>query len=214
MNKLVAIFIFCFVNYNGFSQDTIVLKSLDRLFVRVLEISSTEVRYKNFFNPDGVIRVLNYNEIESITYENGKKESRFLMTNKNQKSAVPFFIIENKHISLRNKDLTHKEAFNLMLKKDPQTNSEELNGYLINAESKKNGQIGFTILSPVCILGGFYIAKRNYYGPKDLPKFKTILFTGFSLGVCSFIAAQVYKSVKNKNIRKAAEAYNNDLLSN
>lgn len=214
MNKLVAIFIFCFVNYNGFSQDTIVLKSQDSLFVRVLEISSAQIRYKIFFNPDGVIRVLNYNEIESITYENGKKEPRFLIPNKNQTNKEPFFIIENKHISLRNKDLTHKEAFNIMLKKDPQTNSEELNGFLINAESKKNGQIGFTIFSPVCILGGFYIAKRIYYGPKDLPKFKTILLSGLSLGVCSFITAQIYKSLKNKNIRKAAEVYNNDLLSN
>ena len=214
MNKLVAIFIFCFVNYNGFSQDTIVLKSQDSLFVRVLEISSAQIRYKNFFNPDGVIRVLNYNEIESITYENGKKEPRFLIPKKNQTNKEPFFIIENKHISLRNKDLTHKQAFNIMLKKDPQTNSEELNGFLINAESKKNGQIGFTILSPVFIVGGFYIAKRIYYGPKDLPKFKTILLSGLSLGVCSFITAQIYKSLKNKNIRKAAEVYNNDLLSN
>ncbi len=214
MNKLVAIFVFCFVNYNGFSQDTIVLKTQETLFVRVLEISSTEVRYKNFFNPDGVIRVLSYNEIESITYENGKKESKFLSQSKNQLNTVPFFIIENKHISLRNKDLTHKEAFKMMLKKDPQTNSEELNGFLINAESKKNGQLGFTILSPVFIVGGFYIAKRNYYGPKDLPKFKTILLSGLGLGVCSFITAQVYKNLKNKSIRKAAEAYNNDLLSN
>jgi len=214
MNKLASIVVFCLVNFYCFSQDTIVLKSQERLFVRVLEISSTEVRYKNFFNPDGVIRVLNYSEIETITYENGKKESRFLPAPKNKTSAVPFFIIENNQISLRNKDLTHKEAFNIMLKKDPQTNSEELNGFLIEAESKKNGQIGFTILSPIFIVGGFYIAKRNYYGPKDLPKFKTILLTSLSLGVCSFITAKIYKSIKNKNIRKAAEVYNNDLLTN
>ena len=214
MNKLVSIVVFCLVNLHCFSQDTIILKSQNRLFVRVLEISSTEVRYKNFFNPDGVIRVLNYSEIESITYENGKKETKFLISNKNQTSVVPFFIIDNKHISLRNRELTHKEAFNMMLKKDPQTNSEELNGLLIKAESNKNGQIGFTISSPVFIVGGFYIAKRNYYGPKDLPKFKTILLSGLSFGICSFIASKVYKSLKNKNIRKAAEVYNNDLLAN
>lgn len=214
MNKTCFIFLFCLINFSSFSQDTIVLKTSERLFVRVLEISATEVRYKNFFNPDGVIRVLMYSEIESITYESGKKETRFLKSNKPQGSIEPYFIVENKHISLRNRDLTHKEAFKIMLKKDPQTNSEELNGFLITAESKKNGQIGFTVLSPVFIVGGFYIAKRQYYGPKDLPKFKTILLSGLGLGACSFIVAQVYKSVKNKNIRKAAEAYNQDFFSN
>lgn len=214
MNKVYYIVVFCFINFLSFSQDTIVLKTNESLFVRVLEISATEVRYKNFFNPDGVIRVLRYDEIESITYESGKKEARFLKPNKTQGPTTPFFIIENKHISLRNRDLTHKEAFKIMLKKDPQTNSEELNGFLINAESKKNGQIGFTVLSPVFIIGGFYIAKRQYYGPKDLPKFKTILLSGLGLGACSFIVAQIYKSVKNKNIRKAAEAYNQEFFSN
>ena len=214
MKKCIYIVSFLFITLFSTAQDTIVLKTNESLFVRVLEISATEVRYKNFFNPDGVIRVLRYDEIESITYENGKKETRFLKPNKNQSAMMPYFIIENKHISLRNSDITHKEAFKIMLKKDPQTNSEELNGFLITAESKKNGQIGFTVLSPVFIIGGFYIAKRQYYGPKDLPKFKTILLSGLGLGACSFIVAQIYKSVKNKNIRKAAEAYNQEFFSN
>ena len=45
-------------------------------------------------------------------------------------------------------------------------------------------------------------------------KFKTILLSGLGLGACSFIVAQIYKSVKNKNIRKAAEAYNQEFFSN
>lgn len=204
---MLLVLMVCIKSINA--QDTIFVKTQKPLLVRVLEVSSTEVRYKNFYNPDGITRVLNYNEIDSITYENGKREQRFLAP-KNQ-IKDPFFVIEGNHVSLRNKDLTHMEAFKIMLQKDPQKNSDELNNALLNVESKKNGQLGFIIVSPVCLVGGFYIAKRNYYGPNDLPKFRTILLSGLGLAAGCFITSQVYKAVKNKQIRKAANLYNDEL---
>lgn len=213
MHKLVVIG-FIILSSNIFSQDTINLVTTERLLVRVLEISPTQVRYKNYYNPDGIIRFLTYDEIESITYENGKKEERFVSAQKKSKSELPYFKIEDDHISIKDQDITHKEALKMMMKKDTQTNSDELNESLVICESKKNGQIGFSILAPVCVIGGFIIAKRNYYGPNDRQKFQNILLTGISLGACSFIVAQVYKSIKNKNVRKAAKLYNQEILSN
>lgn len=199
---------------NLLSQDTIRLVTKNQLLVRVLEISSTEVKYKNYYNPDGVVRVLTYPEIESIIYENGKKEERFINFQTKKAQTMPYFKVEGKYISIADRDISHKEALKIMMKRDTQTNSDELNERLVICENKKNGQIGFSILAPVCIIGGYSIAKRNYYGPSDIPKFQTILFTGIGLGICSFITAQVYKSIKNKNIRKAAKLYNEELILN
>ncbi len=206
---IVACLICCFFSK---AQDTIFVKSSDPLLVRVLEISKIEVSYKNFFNPDGVIHKISNEQIVRIVYENGKTESLFELSQKTDaKVTQPFynkFIIENKHLSYNNQDITHAAAFKMMLKKDPQTNSDELNATLLNAESKKNGQVGFIIAGPVFLFGGAYLARRNYYGPSDKLKAQTFILSGLGLCIASEITGLVYKSLKNKQIRKAA------LLSN
>ena len=196
------------------AQDTIFAKSLEPLLVRVLEISGNEVSYKNYYNPDGVIRKLPNEQIVKIVYENGKTESRFQLKQKTT-GSIPtseMFIIDGKHIALNNADISHKEAFKIMLKKDPQTNSEELNGALINAESKRNGQIAFNIIAPAAFIGGIYFARQHRYNiPSEKLKAKAYFISGISICILSVITAQIYKSVKNKNIRKAALLYNTDI---
>ncbi len=199
-----------------FSQDTIFVKNRESLLVRVLEISKTEVSYKIFYNPDGIIYKLKNEDIQRIIYENGKEESRFQIaqkTNANPQAVTPpLFIIEENHISYNNADILHKDALKIMMKRNPQSNSDELNEALLKVEGKKNGQIAFTILAPVCVVGGLYFARRTYYGPADQFKAKAIILSGVGLGITSFITAQIYKSVKNKHIRKAALLYNKEIL--
>ena len=77
MNKFLFILFFSLTDLFLFSQDTIFTNTSQTLLVRVLEISSTEVTYKNFYNPDGIIRKLENEKILRIVYENGKEESRF-----------------------------------------------------------------------------------------------------------------------------------------
>lgn len=197
------------------AQDTIFTNTSESLIVRVLEISKTEVTYKNFHNPDGVIRKLSNTQIVRIVYENGKEESRFQLKQKTAGviSPLDLFVVEGKHIALNNIDITHKAALKIMLKRDPQTNSEELNESLINAESKKNGQIAFTVLAPTAAIAGIYLARQHRYNdPNEQMKAKTYFLSGLSVCVVSIVAAQIYKSIKNKHIRKAALLYNNEIL--
>jgi hypothetical protein len=196
------------------AQDTIFTNTSQTLLVRVLEISKTDVSYKNFYNPDGVVRILRNEEILRIVYENGKEESRFQLRQKTSGSPSPLtlFMVEGKHIALNNTDISHKAAFKIMMKKDPQTNSEELNGALIIADSRRNGQIAFNIIAPTAAVGGIYFALRHRYNdPREKLIARTFLISGFSVCVASLITAQIYRSLKNKHIRKAALEYNNDM---
>ena len=202
------------------AQDTIFTKTQEPLLVRVLEISKIEVSYKNFYNPDGIIYKIGNSEIVKIIYENGKEESRFQLTQKTDANPVVTlnsqqFVIEGHHISINNTDISYREAFKIMLKRDAHLNSDALNDCLLNAEGKKNGQLGFIIVSPLCFIGGVYFgykhAKNYYYGKQSITEGKEIFLTGAALAVITATTALIYKSLKNKQIRKAALLYNQEL---
>jgi hypothetical protein len=213
--KTICFIFFLVLSNVLFSQDTIFTNVPETLLVRVLEISSTDVTYKNFYNPDGIIRKLNNEQIAKIVYENGKEESRFQLKQKTT-GAKPFselFVVEGKHIALNNIDITHKAAYKIMMKKDPQTNSDELNEALIMADSKRNGQIAFNIIAPTTAIAGIYFARQHRYNdPKERLKAKTYFISGLSACVVSIITAQIYKSIKNKYIRKSALLYNTNIF--
>ena len=198
-----------------FAQDTIFIKTSETLLVRVLEISKEHVTYKNFYNPDGIIRKLNNEQILKIVYENGKTETLFQLKNKTSASPLKpsIFVIEGKHIALNNSDISHKNAFKIMLKNQPQTNSEELNGALVDAESKKNAQVACIVLAPTFAIGGIYFARQHRYNdPTERMKAKVYFISGLSACLVAVITSQIYKSIKNKHIRKAALLYNDEIL--
>jgi hypothetical protein len=217
MNKISSILFFFGISscHSLWSQDSLFIKESEPLLVRVLEISATEVSYKLYFNPDGIIYKVANSRIEKIVYENGKVESRFQIAKKTTAPVNGYrpgmFIIDDNHISLDNRDITHKQAFKVLLKRDPQVNSDELNMLLLDVEGKRNAQIGFTIAGPVLFLGSSYLGIRRYYGPNDKSMLRNFVLTGASLLVASEITALIYKSVKNRKIRKAAKLYNKEI---
>lgn len=62
----------CTINY--FAQDVIVKKDGTKIEARVLEITSSTVKYKNYTQPEGPIRILETYEISEIVYEDGQWE--------------------------------------------------------------------------------------------------------------------------------------------
>ena len=60
---------------NTFAQDIIVLKNGDIIKTKVLEIGSTEIKYKKYTNIDGPIYSKLISEILAINYENGTKDT-------------------------------------------------------------------------------------------------------------------------------------------
>ena len=75
MKKLLVVFFLlvggiCFMH----AQDVIVLLNGDEIEAKVLEISSSEIRYKNYNNQDGPTIVIAKSEVQAINYENGTSE--------------------------------------------------------------------------------------------------------------------------------------------
>jgi hypothetical protein len=208
LNHNVLIIVLSLAFYFSNAQDTIIKKNYEKLLVRVIEISDSTISYKVFYNPDGKIYSLSNLMIDKIIYENGYIEPKF---NSLINTSTQQIRIEGKHLSYLNQDLTHNQAFKLMLKKDPQRNSDELNSVLTDAEIRKNKQIFFTISSPVCFIGGVYVARRNYYGPHTAKEAQIYLLSGVGLAIGSGIMAVINKSIKNKKIREAALFYNQEL---
>ncbi|MDP1802725.1 MAG: hypothetical protein Q8L81_15290 [Bacteroidota bacterium] len=64
-------FIFCgAIN----AQDKMLLKNGEEFDVKITEVTSTEIRYKNFDNLTGPTRIVYRSEVFSIKYENGAKD--------------------------------------------------------------------------------------------------------------------------------------------
>lgn len=55
----------------SFAQDIIVTRDSKRIEAKILEVSSSEVKYKEASNADGPTFVLNTSEINTIIYSNG-----------------------------------------------------------------------------------------------------------------------------------------------
>ena len=54
-----------------YAQDIIVTRDAKRVEAKILEVSSSEIKYKEFNNQDGPTFVLTTNEINTIIYQNG-----------------------------------------------------------------------------------------------------------------------------------------------
>lgn len=206
----IGLIVCCFLPVAVFAQDTIYSATSGKLLVKVLEISKEEVSYKRFYNPDGIIYRIACADVQKIVYENGKAETRFAMDQKTGTETGAPFTLERKQILYENRYISSVEAYKIMMKRDPHQNSDELNEVLLLAEGKKTGQISFNIAAPVCAIGGLYLARRNYYTPKDAPKARAFVISGIGLCVTSIIVAQIFKAQKNKAIRKAALLYNQE----
>lgn len=58
-----------------YAQDVLEKKDGSTALVKVVEITSNEVKYKKYSNVDGPIYTMPINEIRSLSYENGEKET-------------------------------------------------------------------------------------------------------------------------------------------
>ena len=57
-----------------FAQDKIYRQNGKIVEAKIIEVSSSEIKYKEFSNPNGPIYVLETDRIKKIVYENGKEE--------------------------------------------------------------------------------------------------------------------------------------------
>ena len=72
MKKLSFLLTIIFVSVCSIAQDIIVTKSAKKIDAKILEVSTSEIRYKESDNLDGPVFVLRIEEINSVIYANGK----------------------------------------------------------------------------------------------------------------------------------------------
>lgn len=60
------------ISVSAFAQDIIITKDAKKIEAKILEVSKSEIKYKDFDNLEGPTFILEVEEINSITYQNGK----------------------------------------------------------------------------------------------------------------------------------------------
>ncbi len=73
--KNLTILLFIFLAKFSFAQDVIVLSDNSTILSKVLEINSSEIKYKKHSNLDGPIYSLSIDKVLAINYENGDSET-------------------------------------------------------------------------------------------------------------------------------------------
>jgi hypothetical protein len=71
----VSFLTFWAISVNSYSQDIILLKSSALIKSKVIEVTDTELKFKNFDNLEGPTRVISKSQVVSITYENGSVDN-------------------------------------------------------------------------------------------------------------------------------------------
>jgi hypothetical protein len=74
MKRTISICFVLFIKQFCFSQDTIIKYSGERIIAKVLEITSTEIKYKKIDFQDGPTYVENKFDVQQIKFANGVKE--------------------------------------------------------------------------------------------------------------------------------------------
>ena len=83
-HKLLFTLLFVAFTSTSMAQDIIVTKQSERIDAKILEISTTEIKYKRTDNPEGPTYVLPREKVASVVYANGGVES---FENKNEESG-------------------------------------------------------------------------------------------------------------------------------
>jgi len=76
LNQILLILFLTIIFSNNFcfSQDIITKKTSESIQSKILEVTTTEIKYKKFDNPNGPIFTLPKSEVSMILYENGTKD--------------------------------------------------------------------------------------------------------------------------------------------
>ena len=193
------------------SQDTLYLKSGQKIASKVLEVRPTEIKYKKADNPDGPTFVTNASDINIVRYQNGTRDTirsaapvivktpsaplvpKAVDPHPPIYSFGPVFKYDGRHINAH-------EAQDIMLK----MNDPQLNQYVKTARlSKKLGLLGFVAI-PTFIFGAGYTvwALANNDGSASDLSYGPGIASGVVAAAC--LGTSITFNVKKKHSMKAA----------
>lgn len=188
------------------AQDVIVMKDQSTVMTKVLEITSTEIKYKKWNNQDGPTYSVLRSEVASINYENGEVE-RFLDNPISQQNNYQedfrqtikgYMDIEGVTLKVNGHKLSDEEVRRLVGEQD----------YQLYLSGKRQSNVGdvFLIVSGV-VLGGGLGALLGSISKRDTDLLTFSLITTMS-GVVISIPGWALSTVGSNKLKQVAENYN------
>ena len=135
-----------------FSQDTIKLKSNEDISSKVLEVTTSEIKYKRFDNPNGPTYTIPKSEVFQIFYENGTKDifieqKTEIVSLPTRISTLPTFYVE------KTKEGYEQPIIDKLLKlKKVVSTKQEISDYTIKCIISKNGGWGVPAQGSIMII--------------------------------------------------------------
>lgn len=222
MKKLSLLSIFAHFCVISYAQDTIVKSNGDQIVAKIMEVSTTEVKYKKFNFQDGPTYIESKSNIQLIKYSNGSKEefesAQIKSNDVPTESAVDYYSgpvkTNNKiekfgnHFRYQDEAISERKMHDILFK----SKDKEIISLAGRAKDAKGLQyIGFGAI-PLGV-GAFYFLARglfntSYYnqGPnsRDLT-FSAICFVG---AISCPIASGYFKHKRNVSNKEAIKMYN------
>lgn len=97
MKNLLTLCVFALTATTLFAQDIIVTKDAKKIEAKILEVSKTEIKYKELDNLEGPTFVLETKEISSVVYANGKVELYNQNAEGNKQEVEKHEVVVNKN---------------------------------------------------------------------------------------------------------------------
>lgn len=219
--KKISLFAILTLSYSiNYAQDTIVKSNGEQIVAKILEISTTDVKYKKFIFQEGPTYVESKSNIQLIRYSNGTKEefeTQAIKTADAQKDNSDYYSgpvnTNNKiekygnHYRYQNEALTERKMQEVLFKsKDKQIMS--LAGKARDAKGLQ--YIGFVAI-PLGVTG-LVLLTRNVFNPystrANVSRDLTLSAICFIGAVSCPIASGIFKHKRNVSNREAVKLYN------
>jgi hypothetical protein len=214
LNRLFAtLFLLCIAGM-ATAQDVIVMKDQSTIMSKVLEITSTEIKYKKWNNQDGPTYSINRSEVVSINYENGEVEIFNETTNSrpntypqqtqnNPKGYMEALVSFPAAMKLNGKRLTDEELRGLI---DEQ-------GYQLYLKGKRKSNAGEVvgIIGLVPFLGATgVLLSYPRFDPQNRPSVLKASLITLGIGSALLVPGLVLSISGGSNLRNVAETFNNN----
>lgn len=194
------------------AQDVIVMKDQSTIMSKVLEITSTEIKYKKWNNQDGPTYFIDRSEVTSINYENGEVENFSETTDNQQNKKLPqlnypdsYMTFNGASLYLNGRLLSDKEVQSLVSPEDYQlylkAGNQSLAGFLLEVGGGLSGAVALAIR--------LFSKDFEVSGPSVLSTtgFKTYI-TFAAIAVTTFGSGIIINVFGRDNIKKVADTYN------
>jgi hypothetical protein len=226
MKQLLLLSLLFLLSKSTFSQDTIVMLSGKLIAAKVLEINSTEVKYKKYEMPDGPDYIEEKSKIKLIRYKNGTIDNMVIVAEKEipsnptnpQKPPVTydFLTADKKKYTYNGAVVGESKMYKIMLSE----NDPELKGLVKKAKIAKGVQfIGYGAIPAGAICIGAFVSAAladNFAtttspgsSTQDIVEIYQIEGTVAAVATVALAATGICFSIRHTNLKaKAVKIYN------